>query len=93
MCCNPGGCKESDTTEQLNNYKTYGEVLWLQSGLAAHPLKANIWEISVGWKKKACFIQEASDVGRRWIHVQEPTPKILPDSESFEKEKREACFP
>ena len=27
VCCNPGGCKESDTTEQLNNYKTYGEVL------------------------------------------------------------------
>ena len=73
------GVAESDTTEQLNNYKSYGEVLLLQSGLAAHPLKANIWEISVGWKRKVCFTQEASDVGRRWIHIQEPTPKILPD--------------
>ena len=86
-CYSPGGCKESDTTERLNNYRSYDEVLLLQSGLAAHPLKANIWEISVGWKRKVCFTQEASDVGRRWIHIQEPIQRFCLTVSVFKRRK------
>ena len=28
-CCSPGGHKESDTTEQLNNNKATKEMYWL----------------------------------------------------------------
>ena len=34
-------------------------------------------------ERKGCFIQEASNVGRRRIHVQKPTLKILLNHESF----------
>ena len=28
-CCSPWGCKESDTTEQLNNSNSYRSILYL----------------------------------------------------------------
>lgn len=33
-------------------------------------IKANTQEMSGGWKKKSCFIQEANSLGRRWTGVQ-----------------------
>ena len=62
--------------------------------LESQYLKNSCW-----LERKGCFIQEASNLGRRQTHVQKPIPKILLDHESFEKENHldrlseSSCFP
>lgn len=38
-------------------------------------------------KKKAILIRKASNLGRRWTHVQRQTPKILLSHNNFQREK------
>ena len=61
---------------------TWNRML-LNSVSAAHHSKANTLEASVGWKRKICFIQEVSNLGRKQACVPEPTLKILYTHESF----------
>ena len=50
-------------------------------------MKANILETSVGWSRKVYFIQEFSNLRRRWAHVQEPALKILVIMKIFKERK------
>lgn len=50
-------------------------------------MKANTLQTSVGWSRKVCFIQEFSNLRRRWTHVQEPALKILRIMKIFKERK------
>ena len=53
----------------------------LNLGLAACPLKANTGKL----ERKACIVQEVSNLGRRWMHIQKPTPSCQPGSKSYSR--------
>ena len=63
---------------RLGEQSSYGIQVW-----ATGHQESSTGETSVGWRRKACFIQESGNMGRSWIHFLEPIPKTLVDHESF----------